>query len=258
MRLFWLIVFVAATTIIFYVFVFQQWYLVASTGGFITLVLIFAVLSFFSSAIETAFSSAHTDKRIQEQLATDAEEIAKRYEKFDNLIREGTSLVQFSASQRRELKKLERADRRFKRKRASLEEASRSLYVGTFTSLSVFLNIALTAMLPYAMVSQPQQIDPIGFSFVKWFYATPEGIKFVWASIDASGQKVLIFCASAFPILVFGKIVPKEFGALFNYFFAYRLNWWARKAVIAIGIIPMGLQLPLSAIRKRARKANAA
>lgn len=250
----WLLGFVAATGLIFYVFVYGQWYLVSSTWGFIGLVALFVSLSFFSSAIETAFSTAHIDRRIQEALERDAGAIAERYNVFDELVRSGTSIEQFDSVQRKLLDKLERDEKRFKRKRASLEEGSRSVYVGTFASLSVFLNIALAASLPYALVTSPTVLKSIGFNIVTSIQFTSGGINWISSNVDVGGQKVLVFFASAFPILVFGKVLPKEIGALFNHFFAYRVNGVARGLVLVFGFIPKALKWPLAILRRHVEK----
>jgi CBS domain containing-hemolysin-like protein len=216
------------------------------------------VLSFFSSAIETAFSTAHTDRRIQQALEKEAGAIAERYNQFDEIVRSGVSIEQFDAGQKKSLAKLERDNRIFKRKRASLEEASRSVFVGTFASLSVFLNIALAASLPYALVKSPTVVKPIGFKVITSLTFTENGIGVVWSQLDMSGQKMLVFFASAFPILVFGKVLPKEIGALFNHFFAYRMNKVARGLVNVFGFIPKALKWPLEALRGHVAKRRSA
>ncbi len=249
--------FLGVIAYIFYIFVYQQWYLVSSTFGFVTLILVFVVFSFMSSAIETAFSTAHTDRNIQEALERDAAALAQRYDQLNDFVRNGSGIENFDREQRKLLGKLDRTNYRFKLKRESLEEASRSVYVGTFASLSVFLNIALAAALPYALVVSPSLIKPIGFNFISSLSLMEDGVKYTWSHIDLSGQKILVFFASSFPILVFGKVLPKEIGSLFNYTFAYRLNFIAIITVKVFGVIPRTLSWPLARLRNYvARKSS--
>lgn len=244
-----LFLFILMTAFLFWLFVYQQWYLVSSGALFVTLIFAFVVLSFFSSAIETAFSTAHTDKSIQVALDRETASIGERYNVYDEMVRAGTSISNLDKTQRRELAKIEKDDRRLRRKRASLEESSRSIYVGTFATLSTFLNVALAAALPYALVNSTVPVTPIGLDFVYWVSPTPTGLNWVWGHLDLSGQKVLVFFASSFPILVFGKVLPKEIGALFNYYFAYKLNFVARAFVRVVGFIPAAFRWPLDWLR---------
>ena len=108
-------IFVIATALIFYLFVYNQWYLVASSAGFVTIVFIFVALSFFTSAIETAFSTAHTDKTIQVTLYKETSAIATRYVEFDELVRSALSIKEFNEVQRKRLAKLASEERAFRK-----------------------------------------------------------------------------------------------------------------------------------------------
>lgn len=250
MNKFWTLCLLFILGTVFYFFVFLQWYLVSSTWLFVLIVIFFVFMSFASSAFETAFSTASTDSRIQQAIATEAKIIAQRFNKFDRIVLEGRSIEQFDAAEKRELAQTQRAKRRLERKEGSLGEEERSLYVGTFASLSVFLNIALAASLPYAMATNVETIAPIKFSFISWIEGSQDGLKFVWKELDLSGNKTLVFFASAFPILIFGKILPKEVGIVFCHFFAYKLNAVARALVWLFGVIPLGMRWPIGLLRK--------
>jgi len=249
MKKLWLITFVCLVSAMCYYLVFEQWYLVSSTGLFVVLVLVFVSLSFYCSASETAFATAHTDKRIQAKLSDETEEIAVRYSNFEEIIRE-QGLKNLSKGQWKIYERIEKDNNRLQLKSASLDETSRAIYVGSFASISVFLNVALAAFLPIAMVAQTVPLLPIEL-YVPHPIITTSEIKFdlALATFDISGRKTLVFLASAFPILILGKVVPKEVGALFNMFFAYRLNWLARPLVAIFWVFPATMSGPLKLLR---------
>lgn len=248
MNLKWLIFFLIGVSALFYIFVFGQWYMVSSTQMFVLIVISFVGFSFYSSASEAAFSTAHTDTRIQEALAGEAEEIANRYNTFQEVINE-IGLQNLNDSQKKCLRTIDRDNNRLRRKSASLDQSSRAVYVGTFASLSVFLNIALAACLPLALSSAPMEVKGVVMS-IPYPYVFGESLRIAWVDLDLSGQKTLVFFASAFPILVFGKVIPKEVGILFNTFFAYRLNFLAQWLVFFFGFIPKAMSGPLILIRR--------
>jgi ABC-type multidrug transport system fused ATPase/permease subunit len=246
--------FVFGVLIVFYFFVFQQWHFVSSTAMFLLLVFVFVVLSFLSSAFETAFSTAHTDRRIQESIEDEVGKLALRYSQIDEVIRSGQSIEALSGSQRKELRRLDKMAKKLKRKRTSLEEESRAIYVGSFASLSVFLNIALAALLPFALQDSTIAESVISLNYISSLGFSGNAITYTWSSIELGGQKTLIFFASAFPILIFGKIVPKEIGIVFNHLFAFRFNRLARVIVAVVGFIPKGMSWPLNVLRASMRK----
>ncbi|QFU07178.1 hypothetical protein PARPLA_00878 [Rhodobacteraceae bacterium THAF1] len=251
MKFFWLLLFTVVTCGVFYVFVHGQWYLVSSTKLFVALIVIFVGLSFFASASETAFSTAHTDVRIQEALREEFEGVAARYNDFEEVIR-NVGLQNLDKHQKRKWMRVERDQRKLKRKEDSLGETSRAVYVGSFASLSVFLNIALAACLPFALVSDPGSV-PLMIS-TPYPVVGNASLSYEWLQLDIGGQQVLIFFASAFPILVLGKVVPKEIGAIFNMFFAYRMNPVARKVAFVMGPIPKAMSWPLELLRTATAK----
>lgn len=250
MNIKWLIFFVLSVAALFYIFVFNQWYMVSSTPTFVSVVIIFVGLSFYSSASEAAFSTAHTDTKIQKALAGDSEVIANKYNDFQNTINE-VGLGNLDEKQKNLLKRIDRENIKLRKKIESLDESSRAIYVGTFASLSVFLNIALAACLPLALVSTMTEAKGIIVG-IPYPYIFEESLRISWFSLDLSGQKTLVFFASAFPILVFGKVIPKEVGVLFNMLFAYRLNSLAQWLVFFFGFIPKAMSGPLALIRKLA------
>lgn len=248
MNIKWLIVFILGVSALFYIFVFGQWYMVSSTHMFVLIVITFVGLSFYSSASEAAFSTAHTDTRIQEALAGESEAIANRYNKFEEVINE-FGLQNLNKEQKKRLRNIDRDNEKLRKKTDSLDQSSRAVYVGTFASLSVFLNIALAACLPLALSSAPMEVKSVVIS-IPYPYVSGESLRIAWIDLDLSGQKTLVFFASAFPILVFGKVIPKEVGVLFNKFFAYRLNSLAQWLVFLFGFIPKAMSGPLMLIRR--------
>ncbi len=259
----WFLLFVVVVAALCYYLVIEQWYLISSTRLFIVMVVMFVSLSFYCSASEAAFAKAHTDERIQASLDDEAANIAKRYSKTEDLI-QSVGLEKLNREQKKNYKLTERDNKKLKHKRDSLDETSRAIYVGTFASLSVFLNIALAAILPLAMVASPDSIKPIivhiplpDASVAETKPGASSGgiqVYVQWLVVDLSGKKILVFLASALPILIFGKIIPKEVGSLFHYTFAYRLNRVARMLVKIFGFIPQAMSWPLGGLRILAAK----
>lgn len=248
MNIKWLIFFIFGVAALFYIFVFGQWYMVSSTQMFVWIVITFVGFSFYSSASEAAFSTANTDTEIQKALAGESEGIANRYNAFQEIINK-FGLQNLDKEQKKCLRNIDRDNEKLKKKIESLDQSSRAVYVGTFASLSVFLNIALAACLPLALSSAPVEVTSVVIS-IPYPYVIEESLRITWIDVDVSGQKTLVFFASAFPILVFGKVIPKEVGVLFNMFFAYRLNASAQWLVFFLGFIPKAMSGPLILIRR--------
>lgn len=103
--------------------------------------------------------------------------------------------------------------------------------VGALSALSVLLNTALAAFLPLFLV-----------------HGTPVGtLDLGVTSLDR--QKIMIFVATALPIIYFGKIVPKTVGSQYPVFFAYKLFFVGNWAFWIIGWMPRGLHWALLRMR---------
>lgn len=67
---------------------------------------------------------------------------------------------------------------------------------------------------------------------------------FDWQYWDLTSGKIFVFVLVSLPLLMFGKIVPKEIGSRQYRFFAIKLNWVARQTVRLLGWLPAGSLWP--------------
>jgi hypothetical protein len=205
---------------------------------FLILLISLLTASYFSSAMEAAFSVGYKDEIIVDALITEDAILSERYEKQvrDRLPRSGEE--PFTYAHVRAVKRHHRTIRKFTEKELSLSENGRSVYVGSLAALSVFLNTALVAFLP-AAINSTGITDRIGLPYPT---ATLNGAALEFGSgfLDLTGEKLFIFVAVSLPVLIVGKIVPKHFGMNNPFFYAYRLNWAARLVRRMLGWLSVG------------------
>lgn len=214
---------------------------------FIWMIVIFIALSFLSSAMESAFSGASLSDSLGEVETDQKRKRASLYEPIDKIVQQSGTLASLNDDEKQQLKKAQKFDSALERKLKSWSKNERAIFVGTFASLSVFLNTALTAFLSYAFF-KAYTTDAIPFYYpaeTKW---EDNKFIFIFSNIDLGGSKSLVFVASSLPILIFGKIIPKEVGARYDVFFAHHLNSVAIICVRIIGWLPSSLLWPINKV----------
>ena len=145
-----------------------------------------------------------------------------------------------SKSHNKSLNNLTKKSKKLELMEYSISEEGRGVTVGSFAALSVFLNVAITAFLPFALKGC-DPIDKVGLFYPK--ISTFNGSNPIYITIgylDLSGEKLFTFAIVAVPLLLFGKILPKEIGAIHYKFFSLKWNWFARQTIRIIGWLPSG------------------
>ncbi len=222
-----------AAILVTVLFVYWQRELVADWPVLATLLLVLLLFSFWTSATEAAYAIVYTigePPRLTQDLAEEAARLTAvaREERFiaDPGLLDNRKLVRLVALQ------------------SSLAAGSRDSYVGAFASASVFLNTALVAFLPVALVQNPQQRTTL-----RSFLAGLEGygMRSEWHGY-LSGTKWLTFVATTLSLLVLGKIVPKMVGFAYPYLFTYKLAGPARLVHFLFGWIGRGARYPLTRV----------
>lgn len=205
-----------------YYLVYEQADIIQAKTSFFALSLVLISLAFIFSSVEAAFSVSNRHPAISEAINPDLmkmeEEWARIDEKSDGNIRN------LSADDRRRRNSLEKkADKVAKVRQILMENGGRRVdTVGALSAVSVLANTALAAFLPLFIDDDAKGSAWIG-------------------SLGLDQAKLLIFVASALPIIFFGKIVPKTIGLRYPAQFAYRFFAVGNAAYWTIGWMPRGL-----------------
>lgn len=217
-----------------WLFVWEQRELVASPKIFFSLIGILLLFSFWTSATEAAFAvvsslgdppalTAKIDAEVKtmNQLAADEQKTRESPEHLQKQLRFVIKL---------------------RRRQRTLTTSSRDSYVGAFACASVFLNTALVAFIPAALVSNATTTTHL--KKILDSYLNPDWHAYL------SGNKWLTFVSTTFLLLIFGKIVPKMVGFAFPYLFTYRLGRLADIVHFLFGWIARGTKFPLTKLLK--------
>ena len=213
--------------------------LISNIYSFWTIFVILLIASFFSSAMEAALSvaSKHPDI-LQEVKSLLLDELEKRNSKLEEIKTDKSSIL--SGSHNKSLNKLKDTSKKFELMEYSISEEGRGVTVGSFAALSVFLNVAITAFLPFALHGC-SPIERVGIFYPKISsFDTSKPIYLIFGYLDLSGEKIFTFAIVAIPLLLLGKILPKEIGAVHYKFFSLKCNWFARQTIRVLGWLPSG------------------
>lgn len=204
--------------------------------------------SFMSSAIEASYSgkASHSDPN-----SPFSEEFAnyktKQAGKITELVEQASEAEAGSKQAIKIHNKLKRLKRKLDEVERSLSGERRSVYVGTFATVSLFLNTALVAFLPIAMVEPQTQISALTIShpIVHMDEHCADGMLICgsvgeMAAQSIVTQKVFLFVAVSIPLLLLGKIIPKHLGATYPWVFSLRMRGFNRVVVFLLGWIPAG------------------
>lgn len=215
--------------------IWPQWGFVANWYAFVAIVLVLLGLSFLSSAIEAAIPLAKDDPETRDRIAKEKREIAQEEERLSQEKKDAKS-----RGLTRDLKAIVRKTRKQDNRLLYSQEkwlvlsgnGIRELYIGSLAAFSVFSNAALVAFLPLALVdiAEPGFIEirvPTLSSAANALEAQG-GSKIESWSMDLSSRPVFVFLVVSFPILIFGKILPKTLAQRRPYIFAcgcFRFAW---------------------------------
>lgn len=205
------------TAALVYVFIFQRAELVGNWGGFLGLIVCLILLSFLLSAVEAGFSAAPKDAEITGKIIAELAARAQKVAETDKAVQDAGGDIAKSLGPRRRNEAAVRRWERFKKKEANLVGSRRIQFVGALSAANVVANTALATFLPIFVHRLPGGTSLFG----------PE--------------KMMIFVASALPLLYLGKIVPKMIGLQHPFAFAYRFYWVGGICNLAVGWIPRGL-----------------
>jgi hypothetical protein len=226
------------SAVLVWLFVWWQRQLIADPALFWTLTGILLILSFWTSATEAAYTVVNTlgdPKSLTEKLDKAAQQITQAAADKAKFMEDPTLLS-------RPAKKLKRLNAR----RTTLSNDARDNFVGAFASASVFLNTALVAFIPAALIHGMQPETDLKSMLNKT--VPPEWHPYL------SGEKWLTFAASTLLILIAGKIVPKIIGFNFPFIFAYRLGPLADVVYFLFGWVARGARYPLRGMLKVNRR----
>jgi ABC-type multidrug transport system fused ATPase/permease subunit len=231
---------IAVLTPLFYVIVWKQWALVASPAVFCLLIVVLILVAFFASAIEAAFTvvtSSPAYKEIFEEITEKQNQLAANLEPID--MKESLSL---SSDEEKTRSKILSKSKRLGIKRRALNGEMRDEFVGALSAFSVFLNTGLAAFLPFTVVNSfASPLINVPYPLVT---VGNDGVLFSVSNYGFVAPKLLIFFASAIPVLILGKIIPKMVG--FRYpRMAYKFYWFGRGIHFALGWIAIGAKWPL-------------
>lgn len=205
------------TAALVYFFIIQRAELVGDWGGFLALIICLIVLSFLLSAVEAGFSAAPKDSKVTGKIVTALAARAQNVADTDKAVQEAGADIAKSLGPRRKSEAAVRRWERFKKKEANLVGSRRIQFVGALSAANVVANTALATFLPIFVHRLPGGGSLFG----------PE--------------KMMIFVASALPLLYLGKIVPKMIGLQHPFAFAYKCYWIGTICNLAVGWIPRGL-----------------
>ncbi len=245
----WTTVLCIVLGLLFYTFVFLQRPLISDIFGFLFIIITLVAFSFLVSAMEAAFSKAHLNSEIQQLIDHERNRHRTEYDQIYTYINEnGHALM--PPNLRKQFRDLQKKTDVIEEKEKSLQSHGRSLYIGSLASLSVFLNISIAILLPRTLISTPlTNLVEIPIPILS-HTLNPFNISLSLQWIDITGSKTLIFVCSTIPVLILGKIIPKEIGAHKDIFFAYKLNRLARGIVFVFGPITKGLVWPIGLFTK--------
>lgn len=227
----------------FSVFVFGQFGYVINPVAFWIMTALFVGFSFWSSAMEAAFSTINS---AQNEFAKEAlTKLLKHYEDLTALVQPVANGELIDTDVEKALEIKTRDGRRLKAKHRMASGVDRTEIVGAFASLSAILNLSLGIVLPFALIDQIPPTLIVDLSLIHNAMAKVLVTPFVPPTVDLTSQKALIFVATTLPILIFGKILPKTIGLVFA-------GWWishfagiARVVQVSLGWISLGATAPL-------------
>ena len=234
------LVLVLIMMIVGYVFIWMQASLIADLLLFWALICFLITTAFWASATEAAFSLAPTRGEILQAVSQEFLGFATKLEPIDQAIATSGSHM-LSPQQEKTRGRLLRKIKRVTVKRRALDGTERDEYVGSLSAFSVFLNAGLTAFLPLSLVDAIAKEETTNILVLgAWDFTFPN-------------SKILVFVASALPVLLLGKMIPKMIGFRYPMFFAYRMFWFGRAVKFVLGWIALGVRWPISSfIIKRA------
>lgn len=170
-----------------YLYVIKQRALVHDWGSLSGIIVVGAVLGFLFSCLEASLLSA---QKSDLEAEIDQSNTAHRDGKIDQ---QTYSKLRSKYDKHREL--LERRD----------------FHVAPLVIFSNLAGMAVAAFIPIALVSTTGSIKPIIIDFS--FLPSLPGYVWIPITIPGEGTKTLTLCSSALALIIFGKILPKKYGA---------------------------------------------
>lgn len=215
--------------------------LVTSWFWFAIVFILLLLASFVTSVMEAALTSASKQAKIQIAMRRlKKRAIVERNELLHAVQQDNVEVL--GRSNRSNVRALERRSARLSMMAHVVSEEGRGVSVGAFASLTLFLNIALAAFLPFVLIeaSEANLKGVVGLDLPLVGLASEGGIRVDTWFLDLTGTKLFVFVATAIPLLLLGKIIPKEIGSRHYRFFALRWNCFARFVVRVLGWLPAG------------------
>jgi uncharacterized membrane protein (DUF106 family) len=223
--------------IITYFFAVLQFSFVASPATFWAIICALIVSSFISTVMEAAFSTITTDENsFAAGISAEMDEV---FEKRSHL--EGALSFVPTRAQSKEMQRLHKKSRKLKSKHRLASGIDRSAIVGSFATLSVFLNTSIAIFLPLSMQRGVGQLLTIPVpSAVEHMACTIGKIGCGVTGLDLTSEKLFLLATSTIPLLILGKIVPKAIGMNFPSPWLTRLSWLAPVVMMSFGWISVG------------------